>query len=64
MHQTIKGLSADTLRFISVDLIVFGIFAQEIIPYVLSISTTIIFTLPYAGSCPYAHLIQGHDLGP
>ena len=58
LKETINGLSADTLRFVNVDLIVFGVFAQGIISYVLIISIIIIFIVRYA------HLVPGHALGP
>ena len=58
LNVTINGLSADTLRFINVDLIVVGVFAQGIISYSLIISIIIIFIVRYA------HLVPGHALGP
>ena len=58
LKETINGLSADILRFINVDLIVAGVFAQGIISYSLSISIIIIFIVRYA------HLVPGHALGP
>ena len=54
LKETINGLSADTLRFVNVDLIVFGVFAQGIISYVFIISIILAFTSAHAfGLSPF-----------